>query len=50
MNLHVTIGFLTGNQARIPTWADRFFLGSFAVFPSRANSYPAIGRPANFCP
>lgn len=35
------IGFLTGNQVRIPNWADRFFLGWF---------FRCLGEPRKFVP
>lgn len=35
------IGFLTGNQVRIPTWADKFFLGWF---------FRCMSEPKKFVP
>ena len=35
------IGFLTGNQVRIPSWADRFFLGWL---------FRCLSEPAKFVP
>jgi UDP-N-acetyl-D-mannosaminuronic acid transferase (WecB/TagA/CpsF family) len=35
------IGFLTGNQVRIPTWADRYFLGWL---------FRCVSEPGKFVP
>jgi UDP-N-acetyl-D-mannosaminuronic acid transferase (WecB/TagA/CpsF family) len=45
------IGFLTGNQVRIPTWADRFFLGwLFRCFSEPGKFVPRYWKACQLLP
>jgi UDP-N-acetyl-D-mannosaminuronic acid transferase (WecB/TagA/CpsF family) len=45
------IGFLTGNQVRIPTWADRFFLGwLFRCFSEPGKFVPRYWKACQLVP
>jgi UDP-N-acetyl-D-mannosaminuronic acid transferase (WecB/TagA/CpsF family) len=49
--LGAAIGFLTGNQVRIPTWADRFFLGwLFRCLSEPAKYVPRYWRACRLLP